>query len=68
MVSKSQKEHDSPLAEAMVVTIRQPLLVLNAELRVGTAGSLTLPSQRWPRRQCSLNEDPFIDLRVRTTR
>ena len=34
---KSHKEHDSCLAEAMIVTVRQPLMVLNAELRVERA-------------------------------
>jgi two-component sensor histidine kinase/PAS domain-containing protein len=33
-MSKSHKELDSRLAEAMIVTLRHPLLVLNAELRV----------------------------------
>jgi len=34
---KSHKELDSRLAEAMIVTVRLPLLVLNAELRVERA-------------------------------
>src|SRR5260221_14376929 len=34
---KSHKEFDSRLAEAMIVTVRLPLLVLNAELRVERA-------------------------------
>jgi hypothetical protein len=31
---KSHKELDSRFAEAMIVTVRLPLLVLNGELRV----------------------------------